>query len=203
MHRRFLQVTGFLLAGGKSRRMGQPKQDLCLGRETMLSRQLRLLRSVTPNVAILAPPESIRTSGTPVHRDAWPGRGPLGGIYTGLIETRTEYNLFLGCDLPFMNAQFLRFLCRCALESPADVIVPRSPDHYLQPLCAVYRRSARKAVQARLLFGENKVDGFFPRVRVQVVRFEEHSGLFGKIFTNMNTPADYQAARKLLTLDDN
>ncbi len=200
MLHRFLQVSGFLLAGGKSRRMGQPKQELSLGGETMLSRQLRLLHSVTPRVAILAPPESVRAGNMPVYRDVWPDHGPLGGIYTGLTHTRTEYNLFLGCDLPFMSVEFLRYLCWCALQSPADIILPESQDHRVQPLCAVYRRGSRKAIRANLLLGKNKVTSFLPRVRTQVVRVREDSGFSGRIFTNMNTPADYEAARKALTL---
>jgi len=219
MRRRFQQITGFVLAGGASRRMGCPKESLVLGRLTMLERQVRLLESVCASVAVVGLPASGlpttvgrrqplqsqyeadgRILGVPVYPDELPSRGPLGGIYTGLLRTRTKFNLFLGCDLPFMELSFLRYLCRCALENAADVTVAEIPQHGYQPLCAIYQRRALRAVRAKLAQDENKVSRFFPRVRCRVLSWPEISraGFALHIFANMNTPADYEAARKRL-----
>ena len=206
MPQRFLEVTGFVLAGGVSRRMGRPKPALVLGGETMLARQVRLLQAVSRSVTVIGPAagsesleaglRSLASPDVPVILDRLPGRGPLGGIYTGLARTRTEFNLFIGCDVPFMEAHFLRYLCRRALRSAADATVPESHGLRIQPLVAVYRRRAVRAVRASLERGDNKVTSFYPRVRCLVIRWPEiaRAGFSTRIFDNINTPEDYQRA---------
>lgn len=178
--------------------MGRPKQHLDLGGETMLERQLNLLHLAVGSVAILGQPGKLVTSNFPVYADRIPGLGPLGGIYTGLLVTHTEYNLFLSCDLPFMEAAFLRALCTRAIASGADVTVPVGRGGRYEPLCAVYRRRARPAIRASLLRGESKVSHFFSRVCCQAIRPDEiaSAGFGRRIFTNVNTPAEYEEARK-------
>lgn len=200
MQQRFLSISGFVLAGGESRRMGRAKDQLVVGGEKMLDRQIRLLHAVARPVAVLGPAERLGRPDVPVIPDKQPGLGPLGGIATALAATRTEYNLFLGCDLPFITAQFLRFLCDKALASEADVTVPESPRQRLHPTCAVYRRRARGAVRASLEAGNFRVRAFFPRVECLVLSWPEiaRHGFHPRIFDNMNTPADYEAAKRLL-----
>src|SRR5947199_10316392 len=122
---RLLGITGCVRAGGRSRGMGIPKETLVLGGERMLDRQVRVLRSVSRSVAAIGAGANSGDSGNaklagvwvdapliggvPVISDVLPGRGPLGGIYSGLSWTRTEFNLFLACDLPFVNARLLRY----------------------------------------------------------------------------------------------
>jgi|SRR5579863_55181 len=208
MPRRYLEVTGFVLAGGASRRMGRPKAALVLGGESMLARQVHRLEAVSRTVAVIGPAEGSGTlagtilaltpPGTAVIPDALAGRGPLGGIHTGLRHTHTEFNLFLGCDLPCMEARFLRYLCDRAIELQGDVTVPESPGHGLQPLVAVYRRRALPAIRSSLERGNNKVASFYPRVRCAVVAWPElaRAGFSRLIFDNINTPDDYERARR-------
>lgn len=206
MPQRFHDVTGFVLAGGASLRMGRPKAALTFGGETMLERQVRLLRSVSRTVEVIGPApgapdreavaHALGSVGVAIVPDALPGRGPLVGIYTGLMHTHTEFNFFLGCDLPFMEARFLRFLVQQALSSAADATTPHSADRRVQPLVAVYRRRALPAVRTSLESGENKVTRFYPRVRRRAVRWAEiaRAGFSSRIFDNINTPEDYERA---------
>jgi molybdopterin-guanine dinucleotide biosynthesis protein A len=202
MQRRFVSVEGFLLAGGRSRRMGRPKLELELGGETLLERQLRLLRAVTRAVAVIGPPERAAGIDFRAIPDEHAGLGPLGGIVTALAQTRSEYNLLVGCDLPFLEARFLRFLCWGALTGRAEVTVPESPSGRLHPTCAVYRRRALGAARASLERGDYRVRSFFPRVNVHVLRWREiaRAGFSARYFFNMNTPEDYRSARLRLGL---
>jgi molybdopterin-guanine dinucleotide biosynthesis protein A len=198
MRRRFRNVSGFVLAGGASRRMGRPKHLLQFAGETLLSRQIRLLDAICGSVTILTSPESflsISVPGFPAVEDGIPHCGPLGAIYAGLSITRTEYNLFLGCDLPLMEVRFLRYLCGRAVDLEADVTVPLCGPGDYQPLCAVYRRRARAVIRASILRGDYKVTRFFPRAVCQTIGLREMSEMgFGRrLFTNINTPADYNA----------
>jgi molybdopterin-guanine dinucleotide biosynthesis protein A len=119
------------------------------------------------------------------------------------MRSRTEYNLFLGCDLPFMETCFLQFLAHLAIAEHADVTVPQTSDRRLQPLAAVYRRRALALIRARLEAGENKTSSFFHHVRCRVVRWPEiaRAGFSPRIFANMNTPADYEAAGRILNYE--
>ena len=197
MRRRFLSVSGFVLAGGESHRMGRPKDQLELGGETMLARQVRLAGAVARSVAVLGPRERLAATGLKVIADERAGLGPLGGIATALACTRTEYNLFIGCDMPYLKARFLEYLCAEALASEADATAPESPGHELQPMCAVYRRRALAAVRASLARGDFRVRSFFPRVECRVLHWPEIArvGFSAVIFGNINTPEDYRAAQ--------
>src|SRR6266404_3766226 len=208
MPSRFKSVTGFVLAGGASRRMGRPKALLVLGGETMIERQVRLLRAVAGNVFVAGWQGKSSTSRLPgilrelsLLPDELPGRGPLAGIYTGLKKARTEYNLFLGCDMPFVDSDFLEFLCARALDTAADVTVPKSRQRWLIPVCAVYRRRAREVIRKSLEAGENKITRFFPRVRCEVIpwRVIARAGFGPAVLDNINTPQDFEAARKRLS----
>jgi len=190
--------------------MGRPKHDLALGEGTLLTRAVRVVRSATRTVAVLGPRDGVSQRpitdfrfnitdlgfDVPLFPDDIPGRGPLGGILTGLHHTRSEFNLFLSCDLPFMPARFLRYLAARALESQADVTLAETPREGLQPLAAIYRRRARAAIRASLQAGHNKVTSFFGRIQVQVLPWPElaRAGFQLVIFDNLNTPEDYERA---------
>jgi molybdenum cofactor guanylyltransferase len=200
---RRLELTAFVLAGGASRRMGRPKHELVFGDGTLLAHTLRLARSVARTVAILGPPDRAfdHAGGAPglaipVFPDQIPGRGPLGAIMTGLSRTRTEFNLILSCDLPFMSAGFLRYIATRAVDARADVTLAATPWHGYQPLAAIYRRRARAVIRASLQAGHNKVTRFFPGVRVQLLRWPElaRAGFRQLIFDNLNTPEEYERA---------
>ncbi|HEV2248219.1 MAG TPA: molybdenum cofactor guanylyltransferase [Terriglobia bacterium] len=197
--RRFTCLTGFVLAGGASRRMGRPKETLRIDGESMLERQVRLLRSAVRRVAVVGGAGGyLAEFNAPCIPDAVAGRGPLGGIYTALLESRTEYNLILGCDLPFINRRLLAWLALRAVADGSDATVPCSRDGRLQPLCAVYRCRALYAIRTRLGLGENKLSGFFPLVHYTMIRWRElaAAGFRAYTFDNMNTVEDYENARR-------
>jgi len=199
-------MTGVVLAGGASRRMGQPKAELMLGSETMLDRQIRLLHHVCRQVAVVGwhNASGVNFAEDPgadvaaLLPDALSERGPLVGIYTALCWTRTEFNLVLGCDLPFVNASLLRYLCHSALACKADVTVPQSREARYQPLCAVYRRRLLPLVRSRLAAGKNRISSVFPFVVRRVIAWPEiaRAGFPPSIFANMNTPEDYEFTKR-------
>ena len=136
----------------------------------------------------------------PLISDFIPGRGPLGGIYSGLRATRTEFNMFLACDLPFVSARLLRFVIERAVVGEADVTVPESRDGEYQPLCAVYRKRALPAIRASLARGQNKVMRFFRYIQCCVISWAELAGegFPAWVFDNMNTPEEYQAVKRTI-----
>ena len=178
--------------------MRRPKTELVLGGQTMVQRQIRLLGSVCRSVAVLGPPEKLQGLPVPVFADDFPDRGPLAGIYTGLRRSQTEFNLFVSCDMPFLEVRFLPYLCQRALDTEADVTVLETRGQEYQPLCAVYRRRAPWAIRTSLVAGENKVSRCFSRVCGQVIPWREiaRAGFAARIFVNMNALEEYDAARR-------
>ena len=196
--RRFSEVSGFVLAGGASRRMGFDKARLPLGAESMVDRQIRLLRAICRSVSIIGPPDRFPDAGIQVYEDEIPGQGPLGGIHTGLRRARTEFSLFLSCDMPLMDARFLRYLCEQALVSRASATVPPPWAKGVYPLCAVLRRRVLATVRSSLALGQNQVGRFFKKVQRRTISKAEfaRAGFSPRIFYNANTPEEYEKVRR-------
>jgi molybdopterin-guanine dinucleotide biosynthesis protein A len=196
--RPFDEVSGFVLAGGASRRMGLDKARLPLGSERMVDRQIRLLCAICRSVAIIGPPDRFADVGIRVYEDEIPGKGPLGGIHTGLRRARTEFSLFLSCDMPLMEERFLRYLCEQALASRASATLPPPWAKGRYPLCAVLRRRLLSRVRSCLASGQNQVGRFFsssPRRVISQAEFAR-AGFSPRIFCNLNTPEEYERVRQ-------
>jgi molybdenum cofactor guanylyltransferase len=193
-----MPVTGVILAGGKSRRMGRDKAFLPFGKGMLIERVIEVIQQVADDVILITnTPEQYQRFGLPMFADVIPETGSLGGIYTGLMHTKTAYSLCLACDMPFVKPAFLRFLCETAAE--ADVVIPRNTEDF-QPLCAVYSQVCREAIRQRIEAGQLKITGFFEQVRVRVIegellaRYDPHNVMF----FNANTPEEYEQAQRML-----
>jgi molybdopterin-guanine dinucleotide biosynthesis protein A len=193
-----MHVTGVILAGGKSRRMGRDKAFLPFGRGLLIERVIEVIRQVTEDVLLITnTPEPYQRFGLPMFPDVVPEAGSLGGIYTGLMSAKTPYSLCLACDMPFVKPEFLRFLCDTAAE--ADVVIPKNAEDF-QPLCAVYAQICHAPIRQRIEAGRLKITGFFDQVRVRVIegdlltRYDPHDVMF----FNANTPEEYEKAGQLL-----
>jgi molybdenum cofactor guanylyltransferase len=188
-------VTAFVLAGGKSSRMGQDKAFLQLGGKTLLTRALETAAAVG-KTHVVGSSVKFADYGSAVE-DLHLGHGPLGGIHAALSKTSTDLNLMLAVDLPFVEARFLRYLVSRARETRATVVLPRTSDG-LQPLCATYRRSFMDTAEQSLRAGRNKINALFTGVPIEVIEPEEleGNGFAKEMFRNLNTPADWEDARQ-------
>ncbi len=207
-------IAGAILAGGQSRRMGQDKAALLVNGEPLLSRTVRIVRTVTPEVAVIGPPErAALVPGVPVLPDRWPNAGPLGGIATAFQALDADAVLVVGCDMPFLNVALLRYLAELA-QGGGDV-APVSPpagagqtceavvvrlDGQVHPLHAVYLKRCLPTLEKQLAAGDLRVQRFLARLAVRSVeppeldRFDpEHRSVF-----NANTPEEWQEALRLL-----
>jgi len=188
-------VSAFILAGGKSTRMGTDKAFVTLNGRTLLARLLEVVRSVTTDVRIVGDAAKFAAF-APVVEDVFPACGPLGGIHAALRASTSELNLILAVDVPFVSFALLQFLMAHARNSDASVTVPRINQGW-QPLCAVYRREFADAAETALRAGRYRIDALFDQVQVQVVAEEalEAAGFSSNIFRNLNTKEDLEAAR--------
>jgi molybdopterin-guanine dinucleotide biosynthesis protein A len=195
-------VTGFVLAGGKSSRMGQDKAFMQLGGRTLLAHAFERAQAATGNAWIVGSTQKFAAFG-PVVEDLYPGRGPLAGIQAALACTRTELNLITAVDMPFLQLNFLNYLIGQARASKAVVVVPKTGGGW-QPLCAVYRKDFTEIAQRSLDAGKNKIDALFAEVQTLVIgQTEMERENFGEeMFRNLNTEQDWQQAKQKLSDGD-
>jgi molybdenum cofactor guanylyltransferase len=187
-----LNATAFILAGGQSSRMGSDKALLPWGDVTLLARSLANSQSVCQRVFICGS-RSLYDKFGEVLEDAQPGQGPLAGIHSALHGTETGLNLVLSVDLPLMQADFLAWLLQQADAGEQMITAPEALGR-LQPLCAVYNRQVRDAVDEALAEGDLKVTRLFRRVPTRIIGEHEirAAGFDLSIFTNVNTPEEYE-----------
>lgn len=189
-------ITAFVLAGGKSTRMGSDKAFLRLQEETLLSRALKIAGSVAEEVRIVGDNKKFVAHGRVVE-DVYRDRGPLGGIHSALSSTTTELNLMLAVDLPFVVPKFLEYLLVQARESGAMVTVPRT-NAGLQPLCAAYRRGFAEVAEPALREGKNRIDSLFAKDTTCEIEENEfvRAGFSVTMFRNLNTPEEFEMATR-------
>jgi molybdopterin-guanine dinucleotide biosynthesis protein A len=187
-------VTAFVLAGGKSSRMGSEKAFLRFGDETLLARALNVAGAVAGEVRIVGDAMKFAGFGQVVE-DVYRGRGPLGGIHAALSNSTTELNLMLAVDLPFVRPKLLEYLLLRAQESHAMVTVTRAGRGF-QPLCAAYRRGFVEVAERSLREGKNKIDPLFTGIDACVLEEKEleRTGFSAEMFRNLNTPEEFEKA---------
>jgi molybdopterin-guanine dinucleotide biosynthesis protein A len=188
--------TAAILAGGQARRLGGvEKSALVVGTESILDRQLSLLRPLTPHILIVTTDRArIAQTDVRVAIDRVPGAGALGGIYTALMEAPTEQVIVIGCDMPFVTAPFLTFLAARGAEHEAVVPADTRGRH---PLCASYSRSTASRFRARIDAGQLRVLDALADVAVQELGPDELAPFNrdGRLLFNVNTPDDYAHAQ--------
>ena len=199
-----MSVLGYVQAGGGSTRFGKDKALVELGGKTMLARTTELLASVCSQAMIVAAEGKYAGAPAPLLIDRWPGQGPLGGILTALQSSalpgaESTWNLIVSCDMPFLTREWLEFLCQRAQRSAGQVVVAESTNG-LEPLCACWKTASMPAVQAAFHSGVRKVSEAMKRLPTEVLdvsvwkRFDTQ----GRLFWNMNSPADYEEAKCIL-----
>ena len=191
--------TAFILAGGRSTRMGTDKAFLRLGNLTLLEHAIATARTACDTIVLVGDKTRLRPYGW-VIEDEFAGHGPLAGIHAALMSNSAgDLNLFLAVDTPAIAPQFLRALLEIAAEKQTHVTVPHANGH-LQPLCAVYRREFAAVAEKALQAGRNKIDLLFSLCPTCIVEEAEIKalGFAPNIFDNVNTPEDWQRMQQQL-----
>jgi molybdopterin-guanine dinucleotide biosynthesis protein A len=200
-----LEISAAILAGGRAARFGgADKASLVVGGARIVERQLAALSSVSSDIRIVANDAARYADlGVRIVPDAIAGAGPLGGVYTALMDARYDRVLVLACDLPFLPAAFLE---RLGIESgtgqQVDAVVPRSA-RGLEPLCAVYRKDCAGRARAQIARGDLRMTALLAELHVRELGHDAlapYDG--GALFENINTPHDYARAKGRVELDE-
>jgi len=188
-------VSAFILAGGKSTRMGADKAFVVLDGRTLLARALDLARSVTSDVRIVGDPTKFAPF-APVVEDIFRDCGPLGGIHAALRASPAELNLILAVDVPFVSTALLQYLVGRARDAASATVTVAQANGRWQPLCAVYRRVFADTAEHALHARRYKIDALFDATGTKLITEGEleAAGFSQKMFRNLNTQQELAEA---------
>ena len=187
--------TAAILAGGRARRLGGcDKSTLRVGADTILGRQLAVLRTLTPHILLVGRHMASADMDVRVVPDRIAGAGALGGLYTALMEAPTEQVLVIACDMPFVSAPFLAELARRGVG--VEAAVPRDAGRR-HPLCASYQRRIAARLRRHIDQGALRIADALEDIDVIDIGRDELAPFDpdDTLLLNVNTPADYERAR--------
>lgn len=191
-----LPMTGIILAGGKSSRMGRNKAFLEWEGRPLIERTLDIFTSVFAEVLISANnPELYSQYDLKVVPDNFLEMGPMGGLEACLKVAKYEYSFFAACDMPFLEEEVIRFMA--AQLGDEKILVPKIQEK-IHPLHAFYHRDCQKELEAHLQDGHLKMTEFVKGNNTKYLT-EGELGEFPNIcqvLTNMNTPEDFSRLRR-------
>ena len=192
-----MMATGIILAGGASRRMPGDKAFMEVGGRRVIGIQLEVIEGLFEEVLIVANAGRLErlgefesaAAGVHVVEEPIAGKGPLGGILSGLMLSEADENFVLACDMPFIKRDAVAFVLAGLRDY--DACLPATPKG-LEPLHAAYRKSCLPAIESRLAAGNLRVTGFLEQVRVKYVPWERllQFDSTGRLLTNINEPDD-------------
>jgi molybdopterin-guanine dinucleotide biosynthesis protein A len=188
-----MSVSAAIMAGGKSKRMGQDKAWIELDGEPLIARVASVLAAVADEVIIVANDPKYDSLGLQVVRDRYPTGGALGGIATGVGAATHDTVLVAACDMPFLSPEVWRLILGHSGE--ADVVIPKIGGEY-ETLHALYTRACIPHMARAIAENRLRVISFFEQVRLLAIEEPELRAVDPTLraFTNVNTPEELASA---------
>ena len=175
-------ITGIILAGGKSSRMGTDKGFLMLNNKSFMQHSIDALTPLVSEIIIVSNHDNYDAFGLKRVEDLIEDSGPLAGIYSGLIASKTKYNLVLSCDIPLINSDVLARLIS-GIDNTSEVIQIESIGRKM-PLIALYKKSCETVFKKLLSQGERKLQFAVNQCNVKSISIDASENIFT---TNVNT----------------
>jgi molybdopterin-guanine dinucleotide biosynthesis protein A len=196
------KVSGIILAGGASSRLGQDKALVQIAGRTLIERVIDVLRDLVREIVLVTPaPGGLAWLGLPTATDLYPGVGTLGGLHAGLTAIASPYGLVVGCDMPFLQRDLLAYMI--AQIEDQDVIMPKIGRYY-EPLHALYARRTAASLEQSILAGQRRIRQALAGLRIRYILEGEIEAFDPEhlSFFNVNTPKDLERAHEVLDGQD-
>ncbi|NQS89280.1 molybdenum cofactor guanylyltransferase [Patescibacteria group bacterium] len=192
------KVTGIILAGGKSQRMRKEKISLKIGEAYLIEVIAGKIKDFFEEIILIITNNSFKYQfpGIRTVTDVVPRKGPLGGIYTGLLVSQSKYNFICACDMPLLNLNLLKFMVSQINENDAVIPIVKG---FTEPLHSVYSKNCLPAIKYQLQIGDLKIKNFFPRIKCKYIpedKIKKYDPCLLSFF-NLNTPQALELAKNL------
>lgn len=184
-------MTAIILAGGESSRMGTDKAFLKIGNQHLIKKEIWLLRKIFEKIIIVTNslPKYRRYKGIKIIPDIIPHRGPLGGIYSGLVASSSTYNFVVACDMPFINESLIRYMIKN--KDDYDVLIPKI-DKKFHPLFGIYSKDCISVIEKKLKQKNLHVSSIFQKLKTNFISKKEIKRIDPDLLSlvNINTRDD-------------
>ena len=191
-------MTGIILAGGRSKRMGENKAFIDAVGIPLFERVYRVFEEIFSEIIIVAnDARPFKRYEARFQKDVILNKGALGGLYTGLLHSSSYHTFCSACDMPLLNPLLIKYMTK--EKDEYDVIVPKTPDG-LHPLHAIYSKQCLIPIKQLLNRDDLKIVNFFHQVRVRYIEemeireFDPHM----MSIINVNTEEEMEAVRNIL-----
>ena len=192
-HNEFINdVTGVLLAGGKSRRMGYDKACIEVAGQPLIAKSLDLLCHYFERVLISGDRPDLAQPDIPAIADIYPGSA-LGGLYTGLQAAKTDWIFVAPCDMPYPDSRILELLVK--QRSGFDAVVPRIPEGY-EPVFALYHKNCLQHMEEMLQQDQYRIYDFYQRINIHYLDWQQMPDGWERSLLNINTPEQLDELQK-------
>lgn len=192
-HQSNKNITGYILAGGKSSRMGMDKGLLLFNGEPLVLGIIKQLQVSIHEVIIIANNPEYKKFGLPVLSDLIPGIGPAGGIYTALQHSPSANIFVTACDMPFINSAAVDYII--GQSSHSEITLPVFPGK-VQPLFGVYSKNCLMKWRALIEKGETRLQNMVEMFNLKKIPVEDNPIFDDLLFTNLNNKTDFSNALK-------
>ena len=178
-----MALTGIILAGGESTRMGQEKALIRFEGGRLIQRSLSILDHFCDSILISSNNKALEVFGYEVIEDDHHQIGPIAGLFAALKASQSEHHLVIPCDAPFVNTQLYERILRYAADF--EVVIAGTEDGYTEPLIGYYHRSTLENLEKQIQKGVYKLHNALDLMNVKVEIFRDKH-----LFTNINSPSD-------------
>jgi len=182
-----VQITGIILSGGQSTRMGSDKALLKVNGKTLLENAILTCKSVCNEIIISSDNPAHKKTGYKIISDEFKNSGPLSGIYSCLTNSQTDWNFIISVDAAFVEPSFIQFLIN--KTDNFDAIVPFH-NQGKEPLISMYHKNGIKLMLTHLQSGNLKMHNLLHAMNTHYVDSQKWANQFPQIFRNLNRPGD-------------
>lgn len=183
-----LEITGIVLAGGQSRRMGFNKAEAFIDGESLLNRMIKKMEETTNKILISSGTTKYTNINYTQIADEYPNCGPIGGIYSALKASISCLNLIVSCDIPLISTSLLRYLISEAQLSEALITIPVDHVGQYQILSAVYNKKIIPILENQIKNGQFKLKNLLSLAPIKYIYISQDHPQFNEYnFININT----------------
>lgn len=192
-------ITGVILSGGRSSRMGVNKSFLKLGNKTIIERIVDLMKSIFSEVIIITnTPDEYKFFNLPLYEDIYKWKGPLAGIHSALVHSKTDKVFVISCDVPLMSKEMIEYIINYKSDKP---IVFCEAAGYHQPLVGLYSKKIFNEIEK--FISNNDLDDksfhkFLNDIDAEIILPEKLDFYKDELFFNVNRPEDFEQIKKLI-----
>jgi len=189
-------LTGIILAGGQSRRMGMEKGLVIYKSQPLIHWSVAVFKEICDEILISSNSDCYHYLGYKVVRDAKTDSGPMGGIYSCLLESKTKVNLVLSCDMPFITPDIFNILMN--IKGDSRICVPWYENDHYEPLCGIYLKDVLPEMKIFMDRKNYKLPELFHSTQFKAVKISDiKPRIPDHYFMNINSPIDLESAEKL------